>query len=45
MIRSAQVGRSPAPAIQDKQLLPDQHRFGDHATNSTRLRQPNHDDN
>jgi hypothetical protein len=43
-IHSAQVGRSFAPAIQDQQLLPDRHGFGDHATDSTQLRQPNHDD-
>ena len=40
MIRSvARVGRPLAPAIEDDQLMPDQHGFGDNGTESTRPRQ------
>jgi hypothetical protein len=35
-IRGTQVGCTLAPAIEDQQLMPDQHRFGDNATESTR---------
>jgi hypothetical protein len=38
-IRGTQVGRTLAPAIEDEQLMPDQHGFGDNGTESTRLRQ------
>jgi predicted RNase H-like HicB family nuclease len=38
-IRGTQVGRTLAPAIEDKQLMPDQHGFGDNGTESTRPRQ------
>ena len=44
-IRNAQVGRPLAAPIQDEQLMPDQHGFGDHAADSARHCQPNHDDN
>ena len=42
MIRSAgaQVGRTLAAAIQDQQLMPDQHGFGDDGTESARPCQP-----
>src|SRR6516162_4920690 len=35
-IRGTQVGRTLAPAIEDQQLMPDQHGFGDNGTESTR---------
>ena len=35
-IRGAQVGRTLAPAIEDQQLIPDHHGFGDYGTESTR---------
>jgi hypothetical protein len=38
-IRGTQVGRTLAPAIEDEQLMPDQHGFGDNGTESTRPRQ------
>ena len=38
-IRGAQVGRTLAPAIEDEQLMPDQHGFGDNGTESTWPRQ------
>jgi hypothetical protein len=38
-IRGAQVGRTLAPAIEDEQLMPDQHGLGDNRTESTRPRQ------
>jgi hypothetical protein len=34
-----QVGRTFAPAMEDEQLMPDQHGFGDNGTESTRPRQ------
>ena len=40
-IRSAQVGRPLAAAIQDQKLMPDQHGFGNHAAETARLCQPN----
>ena len=43
-IRGAQVGRTLAPAIEDEQLVPDQHRFGDNGTESTGRRQSGKDD-
>jgi hypothetical protein len=33
-IRSAQVGRTLAPAIEDQQLMPDQRGFSNHGTES-----------
>ena len=44
-IRDAQVGRPLAAPVQDKQLMPGQHGFGDHAADSARPCQPNHDAN
>ena len=38
-IRGTQVGRTLAPAIEDEQLMPDQHGFADNRTESTRTRQ------
>jgi hypothetical protein len=38
-IPGTQVGRTLAPAIEDEQLMPDQHRLGDNGTESTRPRQ------
>jgi hypothetical protein len=38
-IRGTQVGRTLAPAIEDVQLMPDKHGFGDDGTESTRPRQ------
>jgi hypothetical protein len=38
-IRGTQVGRTLAPAIEDEQLMPDQHGLGDNGTESTRPRQ------
>jgi hypothetical protein len=38
-IRGTQVGRTLAPAIEDDQLMPDQHGLGDNGTESTRPRQ------
>ena len=38
-IRGTQVGCTLAPAIEDQQLMPDQHGFGDNATEATRPRQ------
>jgi hypothetical protein len=38
-IRGTQVGRTLAPAIEDEQLMPDQHGFGDNGTHSTRPHQ------
>jgi hypothetical protein len=38
-IRGTQLGRTLAPAIEDEQLMPDQHGFGDNGTESTRPRQ------
>src|SRR5215471_5505172 len=35
-IRGTQVGRTLAPAIEDEQLMPDQHGFGDNGRESTR---------
>ena len=35
-IHGTQVGCTPAPAIEDQQLMPDQHGFGDNGTESTR---------
>jgi hypothetical protein len=43
-IRCTQVGRTLAPAIEDEQLMPDQHGFGDNGTESTRPRQSGHGD-
>jgi hypothetical protein len=37
-IRGTQVGRTLAPAIENEQLMPDQHGFGDNGTESTRSR-------
>ena len=34
-----QVERTLAPAIEDEQLMPDQHGFGDNGTESARSRQ------
>jgi hypothetical protein len=42
-IRGTQVGRTSAPAIEDEQLMPDQHGFGDNGTESTRPRQSDQD--
>jgi hypothetical protein len=39
------VGRTLAPAIEDEQLMPDQHGFGDYATQSPLPSQSNHCDN
>ena len=44
-IRNAQVGCPLAAPIQDEQPMPDQHGFGDHAADSARPCQPNHDGN
>jgi len=38
-IRGTQLGRTLAPSIEDDQLMPDQHGFGDNGTESTRPRQ------
>jgi hypothetical protein len=38
-IRGTQVGCTLAPAIEDEQLMPDQHGFSDNGTESTRPRQ------
>src|SRR4029453_15856603 len=38
-IRGTQVGRTLAPAIEDEQLMPDQHGLGDNGTESTGPRQ------
>ena len=38
-IRGTQVGRALAPAIEDEQLMPDQHGLGDNGTESTGPRQ------
>jgi hypothetical protein len=38
-ICETQVGRTFAPAIEDEQLMPDQHGFGDNGTESARRRQ------
>ena len=38
-IRGTQVGGTLAAAIEDEQLMPDQHGFGDNGTESTRPRQ------
>ena len=43
-IRGTQVGRTLAPAIEDEQLMPDQHGFGDNGTESTRPRQSGQSD-
>jgi hypothetical protein len=43
-IRGTQVGRTFAPAIEDEQLMPDQHGFGDNGTESARRRQPGQGD-
>jgi hypothetical protein len=39
------VGRALAAPIQDEQLMPNQYGLGDHATESARPCQPNHDGN
>ena len=44
-IRGTQVGRTLAPAIDDEQLMPDQHGFGENGTESTRPRQSGQGDN
>jgi hypothetical protein len=41
-IRGTQVGRTLAPAIEDQQLMPHQHRLSDHGTESARPRQSCH---
>jgi hypothetical protein len=38
------LGRTLAPAIEDEQLVTDQHGFGDNGTESTRPRQSGQDD-
>ena len=38
-IRGTQFGRALAPAIEDEQLMTDQHGFGDNGTESARSRQ------
>jgi len=38
-IRGTQVGRTFAPAIEDEQLMPDRHGFGDNGKESARPRQ------
>jgi hypothetical protein len=38
-VRGPQVGRALAPEIEDGQLMPDQHGFGDNGTESTWPRQ------
>jgi hypothetical protein len=38
-IRGTQIGRTIAPAIEDEQLMPDQHGFGDNGAESTRPHQ------
>src|SRR5215831_10991565 len=43
-IRGTQVGRTPAAAIEDEQLMPDQHGFGDNGTESTWPRQSGQSD-
>jgi hypothetical protein len=43
-IRGTQVGGALAAAIEDEQLMPDQHGFGDNGTESTRPRQPGQGD-
>ena len=43
-IPGTQVWRTLAPAIEDEQLMPDQHGFGDNGTESTGPRQPSHGD-
>jgi hypothetical protein len=43
-IRGTQIGRTLAPAIEDEQLMTDQHGFGDNGTESTRPRQPGQGD-
>jgi hypothetical protein len=43
-IGGAQVGRTLAPAIEDEQLMPDQHGFSDNGTESTRPRQSSQGD-
>ena len=44
-IRGTQVGHTLAPAIEDEQLMADQHGFGDNGTESTRPRQSGQGDN
>ena len=44
-ISRVQVGRALAATIQHDQLMPGQHRLGDHATDSARLREPEERDN
>jgi len=44
-ISCVQVGRALAATIQHDQLMPGQHRLGDHATDSARLREPEERDN
>jgi hypothetical protein len=41
-IRGTQVGGTLAPAMEDQQLMPDQHGFGDNGTESTRPCQSGH---
>ena len=43
-IRGAQVGRTLAAAIEDQQLMPDQHGFGNNGTESARPCQSGHGD-
>ena len=43
-IRRAQVGGTFAAAIQDQQLMADQHGFGDHTPETARLCQPHQRD-
>ena len=43
-IRRAQVGGTFAAAIQDQQLMADQHGFGNHTPETARLCQPNQSD-
>ena len=43
-IRGAQVGRPLAAAIEDQQLMPDQHGFGDNGSESARPCQSGHGD-
>ena len=43
-IGGAQVGRTLAAAIEDQQLMPDQHGFGNNGTDSARPCQPGHGD-
>ena len=44
-IRSAQLGRTFATAIEDQQLMADQHGLGNHTAEPARLCQSNHNAN